>query len=145
MVLRIEEEWHVGDSGEDLDGFLREVGADGYDVHEVRQCVCVECKGDVFGIDGEPDAGSVRRTCRGCGNIHYVADSGEFWSEIGTQIMVCVCEAEDFNIAVGYSLYADVEGIRSIGTAERCIDCGRIGSFSSWMIRSNDMQLLDLA
>ena len=145
MVLRIEDEWHVGDSSDDLDGFLREVGADGYDVHEVRHCVCAECKGDVFGVDGEADEGSVRRTCRACGNVHYVADSGEFWSEIGIEVRACVCDAEDFNMAVGYSLYDDLEGIRSIGTAERCVGCGRIGSFSSWMIRGSGRHLLDLA
>jgi hypothetical protein len=67
-----------------------------------------------------------------------------YWSDIDTQISVCVCDEEHFNIAVGYSLYAGVAGIRSLATAERCVACGKIGSFMSWMVRG-DLRLLDLA
>jgi hypothetical protein len=40
----------------------------------------------------------MRRTCHGCGGEHFVAGSGRYWSDIGIQIMVCVCEEEDFNL-----------------------------------------------
>jgi len=46
--------------------------------------------------------------------------------------------------AVGFSLYEDGLGIRSVATAERCVACGKISSFRQWMERSGDMSLLDL-
>lgn len=145
MVMRMDGDWHIGDTSADLGEFLREVGADGYQVHVIRHCICRGCGADVFGVCGDPDEGTMRRTCRGCGREHFVAGSGEYWSDEGIQIMVCACEEEDFNIAVGYSLYADGDGIRSLATAERCVACGRIGSFTSWMVRGGEMELLDLA
>ncbi|WP_433593697.1 hypothetical protein [Nocardia sp. CA-145437] len=146
MVLRMDGDWHVGDDAADLDGFLREIGADGYPVDEVRRSVCCECGGGVFGVTGDPEEGTMRRECRGCGAEHFVAGSGEYWSDINTQIQVCVCEEEDFNIAVGFSLYSEsVGGIRSLATAERCVACGKIGTFMSWMVRGGNMHPLDLA
>jgi hypothetical protein len=144
MTLRMDGEWHVGDGAEDLDAFLLEVGAEGYPVHEVRRAVCVGCGGEVFGISGDPVEGAMRRACRGCGVEHFVAGSGDYWSDDEIQILVCVCEEEDFNVAVGFSLYAGAEGIRSLATAERCVACGKISSFTQWMVRGGEMELLDL-
>lgn len=139
-------DWHVGDDAADLAGFLREIGAQGYPVDEVRHSACSNCGGDVFGVIGDPADGTMRRECRGCGGEHFVAGSGKYWSDINTQIQVCVCEEEDFNVAVGYSLYAEsVGGIRALTTAERCVACGKIGSFTGWMVRGGEMHLLDLA
>ena len=138
-------EWHVGDGPLDLDLFLQEIGADGYEVHEVRHSVCGTCGGEVFGVAGDPQGGTMRRTCRGCGNDGFIADSAEFWSEIGIHIACCVCEEEDFNIALGFSLYQDGLGIRSVATAERCVACGKISSFMQWMVRSGDTELLETA
>jgi hypothetical protein len=145
LALRRDGEWHVGDGPEDLDPFLREIGADCYEVHEIRHSVCAGCGGEVFGVMGDPDGGTMRRTCRACGNEHFLADSKEFWSEIGSHIMCCVCEEEGFNLAMGFSLYQDLEGIRSAATAERCVACGKISSFLRFMVRGGDMWLLDSA
>ena len=87
----------------------------------------------------------VRRTCRACGHQQYIADSENYWDEEQLYISVCVCEEEDFNVAVGFSLYEDSDGIRSLATAERCLACGKIASLTEWMVRTGDMSLLDRA
>jgi hypothetical protein len=77
------------------------------------------------------------------------ADSREYWDAGRAGIMVCECDGdgdvEDFNVAVGYSRYADNAGIRAIAVTSRCIVCGRLGYWVDWMVRTGDMGLLDLA
>lgn len=91
----------------------------------------------------------MQRICRGCGAEHFIADSGEYWDVMKPAIMVCECDGdgdeEDFNVAVGYSLYADRAGIRAIAVTSRCVACGRLGYWVDWMVRTGDMRLLDLA
>jgi hypothetical protein len=141
--------WPVGEDLEDLTEYATEQGAEGYDVHEVRLCECAACGGRVFGVRGDLDEHLAKRICRGCGAEHFIADSGEYWSEINTGIMVCECDGdgdeEDFNVAVGYSLYADGDGIRAIAITSRCVACGRLGYWDDRMVRSSEMHLLDLA
>lgn len=146
-------EWHVGDTADDLAEFLRQIGADGYEVDEIRHSTCDACGGSVFGVEGNLEdpaeamfADAARRTCRACEHQQYLADSGEYWSEDRTFISVCVCEEEDFNIAMGFSLYSGGNtGIRSLAIATRCLACGKISTFAEWMVRDSDMALLGCA
>ncbi|MEV6069106.1 hypothetical protein AB0L82_21365 [Nocardia sp. NPDC052001] len=138
-------DWHIGDNPLDLDAFLHEIGAEGYAIHETRHSLCVNCGSTVFGVSGDPDQGAIRRDCRGCGAGHFVAGCDDDWSDDHTDAVVCVCGEKDFNIAVGYSLYAERTGIRALTTAERCLSCGRIESFTGWMVRGGALHLLDLA
>src|SRR5262245_10244982 len=93
VALRFLNGWYVGDSAEDLDQFLRQHGADGHPVHEVRQSACEACRGAVFGIEGSvEDSTVVRRTCRACGHRQYIADSGEYWDDENVYISTCACE-----------------------------------------------------
>jgi hypothetical protein len=107
------------------------------------------CGGGVFNVQGDLEEHAAKRTCRGCGAEHFIADSGDYWDDAKAGIMVCECDGdgdeEDFNVAVGYSLYADGAGIRAIAITSRCIACGRLGYWDDWMIRSGEMHLLDLA
>jgi hypothetical protein len=140
--------WPVGESVDDLAKYAKAQGAEGYDVHEVRLCRCAVCGGQIFGVHGDLDERLVRRTCRGCGAEHFIADSGEYWNDTRTAaIMVCECDGdeEDFNVAVGYSLYDDNVGIRAIAVTSRCVTCGRLGYWVDWMVRTGDMNLLNLA
>ncbi|MEE6258366.1 hypothetical protein [Plantactinospora sonchi] len=141
--------WPRGEDLKDLTEYALAQGAEGYDVHEVRLCGCAECGGSVFGIHGDLENQAAKRVCRGCGSEHFIADSGEYWDDTRFGIMVCECDGdgdeEDFNVAVGYSLYADRGGIRAIAITSRCVACGRLGYWDDWMIRSDELRLLDLA
>lgn len=148
MALGFLDGWYVGDTADDLAEFLRQHGADGYQVHEIRHSACEACRGDVFGVEGSLEDPTVaRRTCRRCGHRQYIADSGEYWDGEQVYVSVCACEEEDFAVAVGFSLYRDsgVAGVRSLAMAERCLACGKIASLGEWMVRTGDMTLLDRA
>ncbi|MRH88172.1 hypothetical protein GFY24_12080 [Nocardia sp. SYP-A9097] len=138
-------DWHIGDDPLDLDPFLREIGAEGYSIHEVRHSVCDHCEATVFGVSGDPGAGTIRRECRSCATTHFIAGCGADWSDSHAEPMVCDCGTTDFNIAVGYSMYSEGTGIRALSTAERCLSCGRIESFTGWMVRGGELHLLDQA
>lgn len=141
--------WPMGDGVEDLAEYAKAQGAEGYDVHEVRVCKCASCGHQVFSVQGDLEERAVQRTCRGCGAEHFIADSGEYWDAMKPAIMVCECDGdgdeEDFNVAVGYSLYGDNEGVRAIAVTSRCVACRRLGYWVDWMVRTGDMDLLDLA
>lgn len=142
--------WPRGENLEDLTEYALAQGAEGYDVHEVRLCRCAACGGDVFGVHGDLEEHAAKRICRGCRAEHFIADSGEYWDgSTGLGVMVCECDgdgdAEDFNVAVGYSLYADGLGIRALAITSRCVACGRLGYWDDWMIRGGETHLLDLA
>jgi hypothetical protein len=149
LVIREVDGWPVGEGIDDLAAYAMAQGAEGYDVHEVRLCVCAGCGGQVFGVHGDLEERTVQRICRGCGAEHFIADSGEYWDVTKAAIMVCECDGdgdeEDFNVAVGYSLYADRAGIRAVAVTSRCVACGRLGYWVDWMVRTGDMQLLNLA
>ncbi|MEV4630469.1 hypothetical protein AB0J90_29830 [Micromonospora sp. NPDC049523] len=149
VVLREVDGWPVGENLEDLAEYATAQGAEGYNVHEVRLCRCTTCGGHVFGVHGDLEERAVKRICRGCGSECFIADSGEYWHDASPGVMVCECDGdgdeEDFNIAVGCSLYVDGVGIRAIAITSRCIACGRLGYWVDWMIRSGEMHLLDLA
>ncbi|WP_433076888.1 hypothetical protein ACQP1P_33110 [Dactylosporangium sp. CA-052675] len=146
MALRFEDGWYVGDAADDLAEVLLINGADGYPVNEVRHSICSGCGAAVFEVHGVWEERVRKRICRSCGDQHYLLDSEDYWDDDSAYISVCTCEEELFNVAVGYSMYADeVGGIRSVAFVERCTACGRIGSPVEWMLRTGDMGMLDRA
>ena len=149
MVISELDGWRVGESTEDVAAYAIAQGAEGYEVHEVRLCTCAACGGQVFRVHGDLEERAVQRICCTCGAEHFIADSGEYWEAMKPAIMVCECgrdaDPEDFNVAVGYSLYEDNVGIRAIAVTSRCVACGRLGYWVDWMVRTGDMDLLDLA
>ncbi|WP_191841405.1 hypothetical protein [Catellatospora chokoriensis] len=106
-------------------------------------------RGQFYGIYGDLEEHAAKRVCHGCGAEHFIADSGEYWDDTQTAVMVCECDGdgdeEAFNVAVGFSLYTDSGGIRALAITSRCVACGRLGYWDDWMIRGGAMHLLDLA
>src|SRR5215467_2065789 len=96
---------------------------------------------------GDLEERAAQRICRGCGTKHFIAGSGEYWDAMRPGIMVCECDGdeEDFDVAVGDSLYADNAGVRAVAVTSRSVACGRLGYWVDWMVRTGDMGLLDLA
>jgi hypothetical protein len=75
-TLRFLTGWYVGDSAEDLDQFLRQHGADGHPVHEVRHSACEACRGAVFGIEGSVEDSTVVRLAR----RYRIGSAAEVWA-----------------------------------------------------------------
>jgi hypothetical protein len=95
--------WWIGEDVAGVEEYLREYTADGYPAEEIRQCTCGTCGGRVFGLRGDVDEGSARRTCRNCGAKHFIADSAETWPQSSPRTSTCVCGSNSFNLAVAYA------------------------------------------
>jgi hypothetical protein len=137
-----------GATFEDLAAFLQRPIAGGYTVDVVRECVCASCGGKAFEI-GVPAVGqAARRTCLGCREQHYIADSADFWVDDGQADYFCGCPCgnEEFAAAVGYSLRDDGEDVRWIFISLRCLACGMLGDYLDWKINYGpSLHLLELA
>jgi len=109
----------VGATIEDLIQYASEQGAVGYEVDEVRVCVCA-CGSQVFAVHRDLIERAAKAVCRDCRTDHFVADSAQFWDDEGAAIMVCECDGdgdeENANVAVAFALYADGAGIRALGS-----------------------------
>lgn len=124
--------WRGSDAG-DIDEYLRECTADGYPAGKIRRSACASCGATVFGLRGDPDEGSARRTCRGCGLKAFIADSEETWADSEPRTCRCPCGGRDFEVAVAFSLRDDGD-VRWVTVGSRCTACGILGSFADWGI-----------
>jgi hypothetical protein len=146
MVIDTSGTWWTGEHLADLAEYLRELGVEGYEINEVRECRCARCGGVVFGLRADRTEGAARRTCESCGHRQFIADSEEYWEDATPLTWQCVCGGTDANLAVGYSLYDDGEDVRWIAVGQRCVTCGVLGSFVDWKIAYGpSLHLLDQA
>jgi hypothetical protein len=146
MVIDASGAWWTGQGPEDVAGYLRELGVEGYEIGEVRECRCSGCGGVVFGLRADRTEGGARRTCRSCGDKHFIADSEEYWADATPRTWTCGCGGRDANLAVGYSLYEDGADVRWIAVGQRCVACGVLGSFVDWKVGYGpSLHLLDQA
>jgi DNA-directed RNA polymerase subunit RPC12/RpoP len=120
--------WWTGEDLNDLAEYLRELGVEGYAIDEVRESRCSLCGEGVFGLRADRTEGGAQRTCRGCGHKQLIADSDDYWEDCTPRTWKCVCGGKDANLAVGYSPYADGAEVRWIAVAQRCVNCGVMGS-----------------
>jgi len=80
MTIDTSGKWWKGSEPEDLDEYLRELTASGYQTTEFRLSKC-QCGGIRFFLEVEPDEGVARRKCESCGTEHFICDSKEHWEE----------------------------------------------------------------
>jgi hypothetical protein len=125
--------WWTGDSPGDVMDYLRAYTAGGHPADEIRICACARCGGHLFGLHGDPDRGTARRTCRDCGDRHFIADSARHWPDCTPRTSRCVCRNEDFNLAVAYSLRKTGD-VHWVTVGQRCTACGALGSFVGWKV-----------
>jgi hypothetical protein len=126
-------EWWKGESVDDLGEFVVAFTSQNYRADEVRQSVCQGCSGNQFGLSVDDDEGCAQRVCRNCGLRAFIGDSEEFWGDASPGDAACPCGAEDFQIAVGFSLIASGE-VRWISVGLRCIACGVLGVYVDWKV-----------
>jgi len=137
-----------GATFEDLAAFLQRSVPGGYTVDVVRECVCRSCGGKAFEVGVPADGQGARRTCLGCREQHYIADSEEYWEDDGLADYFCGCPCgnEEFAGAVGYSLREDGENVRWIYLGLRCLACGMMRDYVDWKINYGpSLHLVDQA
>ena len=125
--------WWKGENFDDLTEFVIEFTSQNYRANEIRQSVCKGCGGERFGLWADDDEGCAERVCRDCGAREFVADSEEYWEDANAGDAACPCGAQDFQIAVGFSLNESGE-INWISVGCRCFACGVLGVYVDWKV-----------
>ena len=124
-----------GATFDDLAAFLRAPEPGGYPVHEVRECVCRSCGGRAFEVAVLEEEQAARRTCLGCGEREFIADSAEYWDDDAEadHLCACPCGEEEFAGAVAFSVREGGD-IRWLWVGLRCLACGTMGVYEDWKI-----------
>lgn len=150
MAIDKSGELWVGSDAADIAEYLREAQAQGYVPDEIRVCKC-GCGSTEFKLEADAEEGCAQRSCIACGAAHLICDSAEYWDDSEPAPVACAaCGAEDFNLAVGFSLY-DAQGdeardVRWLSVGSRCLSCGTLDLPVDWKVGYGPShQLLDLA
>jgi hypothetical protein len=132
MAIDRSGEWWKGSSEADLDEYLREYTEDGYPVGPIVHAVC-PCGGNQFRLRCDDTEGYAERRCRSCKATVVMLDSADYEDEAEPEDAQCPCGAENFNIAVGFSLTAKGR-IKWISVGLRCVKDGVLGVYADWKI-----------
>lgn len=111
MALRTVGKYRHGNSQSDL---REEITCYSEYIGSVAQqfadAVC-RCGGKVFRLLLDDDEGVAIRQCPACSTEHPIGDSDEYLDGAELGECACPCDAEEFEITVGVSLYEDGEDV----------------------------------
>lgn len=148
------EEWLKGESLRDLDTYLQSRMASPEPDDRFVHPVCKQCGGDVFWLEGTPDA--MTRCCDNCGGSdddaladsarHFICDSEDGWDEAEAEEYCCPCRrSERFRLSIGFT-HVDVQEHDANGCLVRmvkwiyvggmCVECGVVGLYADWIVRT---------
>ena len=122
----------TGSDAADLDEYLRALTAENHPVDRIVHPRCT-CGHERFQLEADADEGCARRACASCRRTHFICDGEEVWSEAEPEAMVCPCDGEVFELAVGFS-HRDDGSVRWLTVGERCVSCGVLGAAVNWKI-----------
>ncbi|MBA8876377.1 hypothetical protein [Phyllobacterium myrsinacearum] len=125
--------WWVGTSASDIEAYLKAYADEETPVSTFRLARC-HCSSIRFKLDTDSCEGSAKRICVECSAEHFICDSGEHWNEAEREHWGCsVCESENANIGVAFSLYPD-GNIQWVYVGTRCVSCGVLDCFAGWKV-----------
>jgi len=111
--------------------------AGGYLVDHVTVSACKTRGHRVFHVVVDDGGTGARRTCVGCGQSAYVADSGEYWMDEEAEPVSCECGGSTSEFVVSFSLHPDGDAVRMICAGVCCLSDGMPGSSAGWDIRDH--------
>lgn len=136
--------WWKGENVDDLREYVVAFTSQNYRADEIRQSVCKTCRCERFTLCVDDDEGCAQRSCRSCGLSAFIGDSEDFWEGAAPGDAACPCGAEDFEVAVGFSLLESGE-IRWVSVGCHCVACGVLEVYVDWKIDYEPSRhLLDL-
>ncbi len=127
-------EWWKGDAYNDLVEYVTAFCDYNYRADEIRQSVCRQCQGTVFGIVLDDAEGCAQRVCRSCRSAEFIGDSAEYWEDADVGEAACLCGAGNFEVAVAFSLMPERREVRWITVAGRCLSCNLLGAYVDWKV-----------
>jgi hypothetical protein len=142
MALKKRGKYRYGDSQADIrEELLRYSKSNGYLAHHFADAIC-KCGGKLFRLSLDDTEGAAVRMCNSCATEHPIGDSAEYLEEAELQECACPCGGEDFEVAVGLSLYEDSEDVRWLYLGCRCPRCGLTAVYGDWKNECNGYQEL---
>jgi len=111
--------------------------AGGYLVDHVTVSACKTRGHRVFHVVVDDGGTGARRTCVGCGQSAYVADSGEYWMDEEAEPVWCECGGRSFEFVVSFSLHPGGDAVRMICAGVCCLSGGMPGSSAGRDIRDH--------
>jgi hypothetical protein len=142
MALTKRGKYRYGDSAADIRAELERYGqVNGYPVHHAAEAKCT-CGGTVFKLRLDDNEGAAVRQCLACANEHPIGDSADFLDAAELEECACPCGAEQFEITVGVSLYADSEDVKWLYLGCRCAKCGLTAVYGDWKNEFNGYRQL---
>lgn len=105
--------------------------ANGYAAHHFADASCA-CGGKVFRLLLDDTEGAAVRVCLDCDVEHPIGDSDEYLADAALEECACPCGKEQFEIAVGVSLFPDSEDVRWLYLGCRCVKCGLTAVYGDW-------------
>jgi hypothetical protein len=116
----------------DLERYVRLVTADTYPAEMLVQAVCA-CGGSVFHLEGDAEAGCMRRICVACRARAFICDSGDRWARARPQPCPCRCGSQTFLVGVGFSFRADGD-VMWLTVGICCTRCQLLGTPADWHV-----------
>jgi hypothetical protein len=149
--------WY-GDGPEDVWGyFVQQTRNDTEPANHWKQAVC-PCGGTAFRVNLDEEAGFAERVCTACQARHRMLDEGkqppcgdpevdealrQAEEECDPEPCVCLCEQEEFEVVgVTSPFQAGADSAKWFYLGLRCVDCGCLGCYASWLERHNDYRAL---
>ena len=111
--------------------------AGGYLVDHVTVSACKTRGHRVFHVVVDDGGTGARRTCVGCGQSAYVADSGEYWMDEEAEPVSCECGGSTFEFVASFSLHPGGDAVGMICAGVCCLSDGMPGSSADWDIRDH--------
>jgi hypothetical protein len=137
MAITFDGSFEHGEDSDDLAAWIRGYQPAGWPVDRVVASLCGACAHRVFRVVVDDGGTGAYRTCVRCGDMAYIANSGEHWMDDEAEPIACECGGDTFEIAVGFTLYAGGDQVRALGVGVRCTADGVLGSPAEWNVRTH--------
>jgi hypothetical protein len=132
MALHKRGKWWYGESQADIhDEILRYSKSVTYLARHYADAAC-KCGSNLFNLLLDSTECVAVRVCVACGTEHPIADSDEFLDSAELEECACPCGNEEFEIAVGVSLYENSETVKWLYLGCRCPKCGLTAVYGDW-------------
>lgn len=92
------------------------------------------CRAAVFTLRVNEDVGAAWFYCTACDTSYSLHDAPARGgsAEDSAEECACTCDADEFEVVAGVTLYGNSDTARTAYIGCRCVACGRIACYASW-------------
>lgn len=138
MGLKKKGKYWYGDTRDDIqEEVVRYSIGNAYRAMKFANPTCA-CGSVAFRPETDEDQGAGRRICTACQKVHLIGDSADYETDAEFENHQCVCDSDQFELAVGVALYEGSNDVRWCYIGCRCTQCQLVGVFADWKCESGD-------